>query len=663
MKWHAVPSRAQTLSTLLPFLLLFGLPAASTAQDTAYPLSGLIVTASPTPRAATSVATNVTVLDVDILRRRGLVTVAEALRGVAGLSVTRNGSFGAATSLFMRGAESDHVLVLVDGVQVNQPGGAFDFSSLLLANVERIEIPRGPASALHGSDAVAGVIHIITKSGGGAPGGEIRSRVGSFGRRDWTAEFSGGDDRAGYTLGLTRLATDGILAFNNHTLNTVFNGRARFSPDPRTQADLSFRLGDSEFHLPTDGSGNVVDRNAFTYGDETLLGLRLLRSVASDLSWEARIGVVDTDGGFTDAADDAADSLGFFGFNSLDNVRRATVDMRAHWSPGRTVLTAGWEFETERQRSFTESLSQYGSSAENSEYSRLNRAYYGHLTGSRGELAFNAGARLEDNERFGTSGTWQFGAAWALPGSPDVRLRASAGRSLKEPTFYETFATGFARGNADLKPETGRSWEAGLDGVVLSGKVRLSGTWFAQSFSNLIQYTFSPPTQEDPNFFNVASAESRGFELETTFESGAVQGGASWTWLDTKVTDAGFDTGLGAAFVEGESLLRRPRHKFEAYLAAELGLRAGVSADVSVIGTRSDRNFSTFPAERVTLGRYTNLSLGGSWTLIPGKPGRAGFTLTARSENVLDRSFHEVFGFRAPGRGLYLGGTLTFGNH
>ena len=236
------------------------------AQDRAFSLEGLVVTTSPTARAASAVSSNVTVLEGAELRAAGLATVADALRTVSGLAVVRSGSFGAATSVFLRGGESDYVLVLLDGVQLNQPGGAFDFAGLTLWNVERIEIVRGPSSALHGSDAVAGVIHVITSTGRGPMTGTLSTRVGSFGRRDWSAHAAGGTERAGYSISLSRSRTDGILAFNNRHDNTVASGRVSFLPDDRTRADISFRIGDREYHFPTDGSGNVVDQNAFTYG-------------------------------------------------------------------------------------------------------------------------------------------------------------------------------------------------------------------------------------------------------------------------------------------------------------------------------------------------------------------------------------------------------------
>ena len=649
----------RTLAVLALAALLS--PFRLAAQDRAFSLEGLVVTTSPTARAADAISSNVTVLEGVELRSAGLATVEDALRTVSGMAVVQSGSFGAATSVFLRGGESDYVLVLVDGVQVNQPGGAFDFAALTLWNVERIEIARGPSSALHGSDAVAGVIHVITSTGRGPMTGTLVTRLGSFGRRDWSAEAVGGTERAGYRISLSRSRTDGILAFNNRHDNKVVSGRASFLPDDRTRADVSFRIGDREYHFPTDGSGNVVDRNAFTYADETLLSASVSRALSSTVDVQAHVGIVDTDGGLDDAPDDAADSLGFFGFSSLDHVRRGTVDLRANARLGDFVATGGWELEEERQRSFTESQSQFGTSRGRSEHARLNKAYYVHVTGERSRIAVNLGQRLEDNERFGTFATWQIGASWLASERIGTRLRASAGTSLKEPTFFENFATGFAKGNENLEPERSRSWELGIDQGLFGGDARFRATWFEQSFEDLIQFTFATAAPTDPNFFNVAAASSRGLEVEVDGVLGSFRGSASWTRLDTEVTNSGFDEGPGATFVGGESLLRRPKHTFNARVAADAGSRAQLFADVSVVGMRADRDFTQFPAAPVQLARYSNLAVGGSVEVVAAGVGGPGFVLELRAENVLNRDWEEVFGFRAPGRAMYVKGILSFG--
>lgn len=636
-----------------PFAALAVLALPMAGQESPVPIEGLIVTASPNPRPADAVAAHVTVLDGDELRDRGLLDVADALRQATGLTVVRGGSYGAATSLFLRGGESDYVQVLVDGVAVNQPGGAFDLASLTLENVERIEVVRGPMSALYGSDAVAGVVHVITRTGDAAPRLEASLRAGSFGRLDGTASFTGGGARARYGVSVARSRTDGVLPLNNRHANTVLTGTARLTPDDATRVDLTVRLGERAYHFPTDGSGAQVDRNAFTFGDETTVGLTARRSLSARWSVAARLGAHQLDGGTDDQPDSPADTLGFYGFTSLDHVRRLALDLTttARLAAG-WAATGGVELEDQKQRSFTESLSEFGPSADRSQYDRSNRAYYTHLTYDGAGLGLNAGARLEDNERYGTFLTWQAGASWRARSA--LRLRAAVGRGVKEPGFFETFATGFAVGNPALEPERSVSVEGGAD-LSLGAGMTARATAFRSRYTDLIQYTPVAPTEGGPNYFNVAEARSAGLELVL---SGAWAGGVSadlgWTWLATEVVDGGFDDDADATFAPGERLLRRPAHTIDARVGWDGGGALALGAEVRAVGRRVDRDFSSFPARRAELERYETVAVTAELRLPAG-------ALTFRAENLFDERYQEVLGFDAPGRALFVGARVGLG--
>jgi len=627
-------------------------PVPTLAQDRPIRLEGLVVTASPTPRPAQAVARSVTVLDGRELRARGLTRVADALRDVAGLSVVEGGSFGAVTSVFLRGGESDYVQVLVDGVQVNQPGGSFDFAGLTLTNVERIEVLRGPASSLYGSDAVSGVIQILTRTGRGAPAASLTLRAGSYARREASATLSGGGPGLGWSFGVNHLETAGVLPFNNAHRNTALTGSVRIAPDARTGASVSFRLADRRFSFPTDGAGDPVDRNSFTFGDEASLAVTGSRRLGDRLEIRAGLTLARTEGGTDDQPDSPGDTLGFYGFTSLDHVQRATADVRGNWTVGPAVATVGLEVEGQRQRSFSESASQWGVTPGRSEYARGNRAGFAHVTGSRGTVSYGLGGRLEDNERFGRSGSWNAEAGWRV--APATRLRASAGSALKEPTFYENFATGYVRGNPDLAPERARSWDVGVEQSVFGGRGTLRVTWFSQVFRDLVEYTSTPPGPTDPNFLNVARSRSRGLEVAAEARLGASTLAGDWTWLDTRVLDAGPEADGGADFVAGGRLLRRPVHAGNVHVRLPLGPVA-VRSDVRVVGRREDRDFSVYPADRVSLPLYTTVNVGMETSL------GIRLTVTLRGENLLDARYEEVLGYRAPGRGLYLGAGVTLG--
>ena len=187
-------------------------------------LNPVVVTATRLPRSAAGVPAAVAVLRGAELRAQGIHTVLEALRDVPGAAVVQTGSFGGQTSLFLRGGQSNYVKVLVDGVPVNQPGGSFDFANLTIDNVERIEVVRGPASVLYGSDAVTGVVQIFTRRGTGASRAEGSVQGGTYGTLAWDAETSGGSQVASYSVSISRFASDGH----------VVNGPAKGDLSPRS---------------------------------------------------------------------------------------------------------------------------------------------------------------------------------------------------------------------------------------------------------------------------------------------------------------------------------------------------------------------------------------------------------------------------------------------
>ena len=656
----SVTSTVRKLTVVIAALGLLTTPPQPLPAQQPITLDGLVVTANRWAEPAWTVAAHATVIEGVELQRAGIEYVADALRRVPGMAVIRGGSFGAVTSVFLRGGESDYVQVLVDGVAVNEPGGAFDFGSLTTDNIERIEIIRGPVSALYGSDAVSGVIQIFTRRGSGPARGTISFHAGSFATRRWQGTLSGGTDALSYAFSLGRNDTDGILEFNNSHRQTTFTGRVQRLLGPRADATLSVRYDDRRFHFPTDGSGELTDRNAYTYGDALTLNLNAGRRWTDAFETRFTFDVNESDRGSDDASDGPADTLGFLGYSNLNDIRRTSGGARAIWRPaGGTVLAAGYELEQQSIRAFSRSFSQYGPSASNSENDRRNHAAFTQLSWLRGGLALSGGVRAESNERFGTAATWKAGSAWQSP-SERTRLRLAAGSGIKEPTFFDTYATGFTTGNPDLEPEHSTSFEAGLDQELWRG-TGLSLTGFNQSYRDLIQYTFSPPTQGGPNYHNVAKARSRGLEAEGSAGAGPFQLTASYTWLDTEVRDAGFDEGASATFVEGEPLLRRPRHAANATAFIRVAEWVGLELSACRTGERSDRDFSTYPATPVALPAYTVVDLSAEIEIAGARGARPGFTLTVRGENLLGAEYQEVWGFAAPGRGLYVGGRVAVG--
>ena len=298
-------------------------------------------------------------------------------------------------------------------------------------------------------------------------------------------------------------------------------------------------------------------------------------------------------------------------------------------------------------------------SSSSSENERGNHAAYAQGSYRLAELAVNGGLRVESNERFGTAATWRAGAAWRLL-SGTTRLRLAGGSGIKEPTFYETYATGFVTGNPELEPEASVGFEAGLDRD-LGQWAELRATAFSQRYRNLIQYTSRPPDDPTPNFENVARARSSGIEAEVEAEFREIRVGASYTWLDTEVEDAGFDSLPGSVFVAGEPLVRRPERTAAVSASYTVGASFGIEATLLHTGERADRDFSTYPASPVLLPAHTVVDISAELELASPQTGRPGLSLNVRIENILEEEYQEVLGFDGAGRAVYLTGKVMLG--
>ena len=232
------------------------------AQDTAR-LGTVVVSASKVPKPASTLTQPVTVLLGEDLRARGVTRVSDALREVPGAALVQSGSYGALTSLFLRGGESRYTKVLIDGVPVNAPGGSFDFSHLTTDNIDRIEIVRGPSSVLHGADAVSGIVQIFTRRGSGDQRASIGLRGGTYRSLDVDADAAGLTPLGGFTLGAAHHSTDGIHPFNNQYKNGTLSTALTLPPSATGDARVSARYTAAEFHYPTDFTGQPVDSNSY----------------------------------------------------------------------------------------------------------------------------------------------------------------------------------------------------------------------------------------------------------------------------------------------------------------------------------------------------------------------------------------------------------------
>ena len=609
----------------------------------------IVITATRVPVGRDESPATVDVITGEQLRLRGITSLSTALEVIPGVTFARTGSFGGNTSLFLRGGESKYVKVLIDGVPVNDPGGAIDFGSLTTDNIERIEVVRGPASVLYGADAVTGVIQVFTRRARGSARTVVSARGGSYGTTDADATVLGPFANGDLSFGVARHDTKGIYPINNAMHNSIGSGAVHVALDANTDLRVTARYGDEAYHFPTNGGGDIVDSSAFTTLERTVLGAELSRRVGRA---NARLGVASnsTSGGSNQPS--SGDYV------SIDRTRRRSADLRADIPiVDATILTAGVQLEQADERS--ESHSVFGTSEFSSifEAARRNAAGYAELSSRLATAMITAGVRHDDNERFGKFDTYRVGASWSpLKGS---RFRASVGTAFREPTFLENYSTGFVVGNRALRPERTRSWEAGFRQSFADDRLELGVTHFDQRFRDMIDYTGSAKAC-GASYCNVALATSKGRELEARYTPLRVLSlDANLTHLETKVLTPGFDTSSGGLYRHGENLIRRPTTSWTlgGVYTSSIG-----SVDVHMIhaGQRSDRDFRPFPFVAVVDSAYTRTDVGATLGLARISPRLATTEITLHTENLFDAKYQSVFNFLSPRRTLLVGARTSF---
>jgi vitamin B12 transporter len=635
-------------------LLLAGIPAGiaalpAHAQQVAPPpfiAPPVVVTATRVPTPSEEVATSVTVITGDDLERRQSRSLADALRDVPGLNLVQSGSAGGTAQVFMRGANANHTKVLIDGMPVNNPGdlnGVFDFGPVLAADIERIEVLRGPQSGLYGSDAIGGVVNIITRKGSGPLRVTGSVEGGSFETFNQQATASGSLSRFNYAVTAAHAYVGGVPVT---PLNLIPPGRERIDDNyenstfsTKLGADLTenfgvslvarysdIRLGVTTDDLsvfpsvPNSGQSRSETRQFFTRGEG--------RATFLDGALEQRVGV-----GYVDYRDRFANFDSVAGAllpPTYTRSDRTRVDWlsTAHVTADQVVLLG-----LERER---EALRDSPISASNT-----NNAGFAELqSGFSDRLFTSATVRVDGNERFGTVATWRIAPAYLIPES-GTKLKGSVGTGFKAPTLTQLFVD-FAPfnffANPNLQPERSFGWDAGFEQAALEKKVAFGATYFHNDFDDLI----------------VTNATGTSFENRPKATSYGVESFAAYRPIDPLSFRADYTFTLAQDDTTHEELRRRPHHK--ASLTADWRPTAGssLSATALYVGARVDGN-RDFSIQRLTASSYTLLNLAGSIEIVDG------LAAFGRIENALDRRYEDPTGLQRPGLGIYAGLKIAFG--
>lgn len=566
----------------------------------------IVVTASPAEEPRVEAPAAISVVGRDEIEARQVNTVSDLLREVPGLAVAQSGSPGHATSLFTRGTESNHTLVLWNGVPLNEPFfGGYDWAFLPSDDVERVEVVRGPFSALYGSGALGGVVQVLAPA---ADSTTVRLEGGDRG-------YARGALASGHGFGPLHLELSGNLRRGQGELpNDRFDGDAQdahvdWAIDPSTTLGLLLRRSSATIGIPLDnGVPSPRERQSFTDHQVALP----LHGTARGASYEALLSENRTELGFRNPDD----PFGFTASDTETRTRRARASGTFDLGPAlRAALGADWS------RDRVSNSSTFGVNLE--DQARRSSGVFGQLHASLERLALDAGVRRDDDQFFGGHTSPRLGAVLEIPGG--TRLRASYGEAFRAPSFSELFFPG--SGNPGLRPETTRAAELGVEWQ--GERLSLRATGFENRLRDLIDF--------DPRTFtsvNVGRALTRGAEAEIGWRTGTVTLRANGTYLDAEDLES------------GRQLLRRP-HASGNLLAQWRPPDWTLAATLRAVGPRRD-----YPDVR--LPGYGVLDLAATWRR------SALLQPYARIENALDRRYDEVAGYPAPRRRVAGGVALRF---
>jgi outer membrane cobalamin receptor len=621
----------------------------------------VVVSATRGEATLSSLGVAADVVEKERIASREAPTFLTLLSELPGLATARAGQTGQQASLFVRGGESRFARVMVDGVPVNEPGGAYDFGAALPFELERLELVRGAASSLYGTDALAGVVSLETRRArpGERPSLRATGEGGSFGWQRFAGAGSGARGGFDWNAGAQRLQTDNE-APNSAFEATSIAASAGLRFDERTDARLVARFADSTAGTPGQTAFGPADLDS-SFAREDLLLSGVLRRAQGRLSHQLRLGYALSDQLSLDPLDSGCHVPEWEGamasFRSCDftnpegfqnRTDRLSAGYQADVSLGaRHFVTLGTELEHE--------TGELGNRSEELlRPSRTNLGLYVQdrvLAGSRAYLTL--GARLEHNESYGTRLVPRAALAVRLFGGEDAAtLRASAGMGIKEPSFLESFGQQlFARGNAFLEPERSTTWDVGIEQRLLGSRLRATATFFHHDYEDQIAYTVVAFDPFEGTYVNLAKTRAQGLELAA--ESRPVPELSligQYTFLDGEIVES--PSGFDPIYAAGEPLLRRPRH--QGSLGAELTFpRWSAGATLVLVGERADSDFAGIGL--TTNPGYARLDARLRVRLV------AALEAFVVADNLLDEAYQEALGYPALGRSVRGGLRLRVG--
>lgn len=643
---------ALLINFISAFILTLFLSPYAFPQDSSrvYKMSEIVVSATRTSTPSIEIASSISVIDSVEIAQSHKTNILGLLKDQYGLSIMQSGGPGQLAQLYIRGANPGHVLVLIDGVKLNMPddpGNSYDFSNLPVDNIEKIEVLRGPQSTLYGSNAMAGVINIITKKGYGKSSYFLNVEGGSLNTYKGIAGTSGSYGPADYSVSFSKTKSAGVSEADASYGNTepdgyeIYNVSSRFgytiNPDIKLNAYAQFNTGTAD-----------LDQWGGQYGDDPTYKFH-----HEEGSYEADADINSFNGVWRQNV-----SLSF-----MRNLRRYNYDSILYnptsamsfyqgdqyqfgWhniikAAQSQLLTVGLEAAKQSSSSASTYLSTvYGNSISSFPQKDMNTisGYLQDQIKLSGNIFTTAGIRYDNFGDLGSAVTYRIAQTYLVE-AIGTKLKAVFGTGFKAPSLYDLFAPIY--GNKDLKSEKSSGWEAGFEQYLFSSNILFGFTYFSNTFWDLIGY--------DSNYrnINIDKANTNGIESYFTADFKEITFSASYTYTNTADKTPGSSD-------ENLSLIRRPKNTAALKLNCNISSKADANIDLAYIGKRDDKDFSYYPVKRVQLGDYTLLGASVTYSILEN------VKIYGRIENALDKKYEDVLGYGTAGRTGYIGLKLNF---
>ncbi len=620
----------------------------------------VVVTATKTETPSAQVGNSISLVQAEELSSKGIFSVGDALRELAGISLAQSGGMGQITSLFLRGGESDYTKVLVDGIPMNDIGGAYNFALLSTSSIDRIELVRGPQSALFGSDAIAGVIQIFTKRGnseGLSPKPSIAVEGGSFAASRYSGALEGSTERMDYFASFSRFDTDNDVP-NSSFNDTSIIGNMGFQLSRNSELRALFRSEAGRSGTPGPTAFGRPDMDAY-YRFRNIIG-SLTLSHFQTTWWTQKISYTVNDsrqisanpidsGSYIPKFGNHVSPYAFYDYTyyNLNQTRRQKMSYQSDLIlPHSNLFTAGMDYEHQSGVVGDPSLDPVHASRDN---------YGGYIQDQwafKNRLFATAGVRLDQNESFGFFASPRMSIAllarqsdadslWGM-----TKIKANLGLGIKEPTLLESYSTSiYYKGNPDLLPEKSTSFDAGIEQHFHSGRGVFELTYFQNHFRDQIGFAITDYVTFAGSFFNIGKSRARGLEANVRQELfWNLEISSAYTFLDSEILESSND--FDPAFAKGQWLFRRPRHSGIIDLRWKPG-RLTLGASASIVGPRVDSDYSGLGLTRNK--GYWILNLLANFRLI------GGMSIYAAVNNVRNEYYMEVLGYPALGRNFRVG--------